>query len=75
MHRPPLRTASAEPATVTVAAAYEGAVTMTTKLDRALTCPQRAVRFSAYNGPVTSYPVPESTSSTSATPAAVEVGR
>jgi hypothetical protein len=53
MHHP-LRTASAEPATLTVAAAYEGAV-MTTNytLNRALTCPDEGVCFGAYNGPVT----------------------
>ena len=53
MHHP-LRTASAEPATLTVAAAYEGAV-MTTNytLYRALTCPDEGVRFGVCNGPVT----------------------
>jgi hypothetical protein len=51
-HRP-LRLASAEPATVTVAAAYEGAV-MTSELSNcALTCPDGGVRFGAYNGRVT----------------------
>ncbi|AWZ07709.1 hypothetical protein DRB96_10285 [Streptomyces sp. ICC1] len=52
MHRP-LRPASAEPATLTVAAAYEGAVTMKYTLNRALTCSGGPVRFGAYNGLVT----------------------
>ncbi|SEE59285.1 hypothetical protein SAMN04490357_7689 [Streptomyces misionensis] len=45
MHRP-LRLASAEPATVTVATAYEGAVNMTTQCSNpGLTCSDRGVRF------------------------------
>ncbi len=71
MHRP-LRPASAEPATVTVAAAYEGAV-MTTNytLSRPLTCSRRGVRFGAYNGPGTTIRVLPSTftSSSAAAPA------
>ncbi|MEU5163375.1 hypothetical protein AB0G74_27715 [Streptomyces sp. NPDC020875] len=41
MHRP-LRLASAEPATVTVPAAYEGAVPKTSEQNRALTCNYKA---------------------------------
>lgn len=50
-HRP-LRLASAEPATVTVATAYEGAVMTTKCLNPALTCPDEGVRFGGYNGRV-----------------------
>jgi hypothetical protein len=51
-HRP-LRLASAEPATVTVATAYEGAVLITSCSHNPMTCPDRGVRFVAYNGRVT----------------------
>lgn len=51
MHRP-LRPASAEPATVTVAAAYEGAVMTTNFSKTSLTCPDGGVRFGAYSGRV-----------------------
>lgn len=74
MHHPqhrPLRLASAEPATVTVATAYEGAV-MTTDCHKArLTCPDRGVRFGAYNGRVTT----TNDISATATAAAVAVAR
>ncbi len=51
-HRP-LRLASAEPATVTVATAYEGAVLITSCSHNPMTCPDEGVRFVAYNGRVT----------------------
>ncbi len=51
-HRP-LRLASAEPATVTVATAYEGAVLITSCSHNPMTCPDGGVRFVAYNGRVT----------------------
>lgn len=73
MHRP-LRPASVEPATVTVAATYEGAVMTTTyTLNRALTCPDGGVRFGAYNRLVTTN-APNNTTCTSA-PAAGAVAR
>lgn len=51
--RRPFRLASAEPATVTVATAYEGAVLTTDcTQNRLLTCPEQGVRFGGYNGPV-----------------------
>ncbi len=59
MHRP-LRPLAAQPATLTSAAAYEGAVTKTSKLNRALTCPDGGVRFFPYNERVTNNPAPES---------------
>ncbi|GAA5082802.1 hypothetical protein GCM10023336_77640 [Streptomyces similanensis] len=69
-HRP-RRLASAEPATVTVATAYEGAVMMTTKCpNHALTCPDGGVRFGGYNGRVMITPVSESSASTAAAVAA-----
>lgn len=47
MHRP-LRTASAEPATLTSAAAYQGAVTtMKYPPNRPLACPYRVFRASS----------------------------
>lgn len=52
MHRP-LRLSVAEPATVTVPAAYEGGVTSTSELNRGLSCANDGVRFSAYNARVT----------------------
>lgn len=69
MHHP-LRTASAEPATLTSAAAYEGAVMTTTyTLNRAVTCPDGGVRFGAYNGSVTTKIAPTNDSEpASATP-------
>lgn len=72
MHRP--RPASAEPATVTVAAAYEGAV-MTTNytLSRPLTCSEQGVRFGAYNGLVTTNALDSTTFTTA--PAAGAVAR
>lgn len=66
MHHPqhrPLRLASAEPATVTLAAAYEGAVMTTACFEARLTCPDGVVRFGAYNGRVTTKPASESTAS------------
>jgi hypothetical protein len=60
MHRP-LRHFAAQPATLTSTAAYEGAVTMTSKQKRALTCPDGGVRFFPYNERVMSSPMPEST--------------
>lgn len=68
MHRP-LRTASAEPATVTVPAAYEGAVTTNYALNRAVTCPDGGVRLGAYNGRVTT------TNDAASTQAAAAVAR
>jgi hypothetical protein len=47
------RPASAEPATLTVAAAYEGAVMTTDCSKPRLTCPDGGVRFGAYNRWVT----------------------
>ncbi|MFH8620126.1 hypothetical protein ACH4E8_34300 [Streptomyces sp. NPDC017979] len=46
MHRP-LRLASAEHATLTLAAAYEGAVTKTSKQKCALTCPAAPAQLAA----------------------------
>lgn len=74
MHRP-LRPASAEPATVTVAAAYEGAVTTTSKLNRAVSCANEGVRFAAYNGQVTSTPAPPRVLPALSAPAAPAVAR
>lgn len=69
MHRP-LRPASAEPATLTVAAAYEGAVLTTTcTLNRALTCSDGPVRFGEYNGLMTTTPVLPNTFTSSSTAA------
>jgi hypothetical protein len=47
------RPASAEHATLTVAAAYEGAVMTTDCSKTRLTCPDGGVRFGAYNRRVT----------------------
>ncbi len=73
MHHPPLdphRLASAEPATVTVATAYEGPVILTTKCSNpGLTCPDGGVRFGGYNGRVTT------TNNALSAPAAVAVAR
>lgn len=75
MHRP-LRPASAEHATVTLAAAYEGAVMMTAKcLNPALTCPDEGVRVGAYNAWVTSTPAPTRALPTLSAPAALAVTR
>lgn len=60
----PLRPASAEPATVTVAAAYEGAVMTTNCSKNALTCSDEGVRFGAYNGRVMTTPSTASTART-----------
>jgi hypothetical protein len=60
MHRP-LRYLAAQPATLTSAAAYEGAVTKTSEQNRALNCPDGGVRFFSHNERVTSNPAPEST--------------
>jgi hypothetical protein len=46
MHRP-LRPLAAQPATLTSAAAYEGAVTKTSKQNRALTCPAAPAALAA----------------------------
>lgn len=69
MHRP-LRPLAAQPATVTVAAAYEGAVTKTLMLNRAASCVNEGVRFGAYNARVTTTPTPASPSSALSVPAA-----
>lgn len=63
------RLASAEPATVTVAAAYEGAVMTTDCFEARLTCPDGGVRFGAYNGRVTT------TNDAASAPAAEAVAR
>lgn len=55
MHHP-LRLASAEPATLTSAAAYEGAVTRFSQFNRALSCANGRVRFGTYNARVTKTP-------------------
>lgn len=64
MHHPPLdphRTASAKPATVTVATAYEGAVIVITECSNpVLTCPDGGVRFGGYNGRVMTTNAPTS---------------
>ena len=53
MHHRPFRIASAEHATLMVAAAYEGAVTTDYTRNPAVTCTDEGVRFGAYNGRVT----------------------
>lgn len=68
MHRP-LRPASAEHATVTLAAAYEGAVMTTDCFEARLTCPDGGVRFGSYNGRVTA------TNDAASAPAAEAVAR
>lgn len=74
MHHPqlhPLRLASAEPATLMVAAAYEGAVMTTTQCPiPALTCSDGGVRFGGYNRRVMPTTAPETTASTAAATAA-----
>jgi hypothetical protein len=78
MHHPqhgPLRLASAEPATVTLATAYEGAVTKTSELNRAVSCANDGVRFGTYNAWVTSTPALASVFSALSAPAAPAVGR
>jgi hypothetical protein len=78
MHHPqhrPLRLASAEPATVTLAAAYEGAVTKTSELNRAVSCENEGVRFGTYNAWVTKTPAPPSVLHTPFAPAALAVAR
>lgn len=74
MHRP-LRPASAKPATVTVAAAYEGAVTKTSELNRAVSCANDGVRFGTYNAWVTSTPAPTRVFPALSAPAAPAVAR
>ncbi len=51
-HAPPPQTASAEPATLTSAAAYEGGVMKNSTPIGALTCPDGGVRFGAYTSAV-----------------------
>lgn len=78
MHHPqhrPLRLASAEPATVTLAAAYEGAVTKTSELNRAVSCENDGVRFGTYNARVTSNPAPTAVLPALPAPAAPAVTR
>lgn len=70
MHRP-LRPASAEPATVTSPAAYEGAVTTDRAEIPAVARPGSGVRLGAYNGRVTT----NATSTISTSAAAPAVGR
>lgn len=75
MHHPqhrPLWLASAEPATVTLATAYEGAVTKTSELNRTVSCENEGVRFGTYNAWVTKTPAPPHAPST---PAALAVAR
>jgi hypothetical protein len=69
------RLASAEPATLTVAAAYEGAVTKTLKLYRAVSCANDGVRLGAYNAWVTKTPAPPSALHAPSVPAALAVTR
>lgn len=68
MHRP-LRIASAEHATLMVAAAYEGAVTTDYPQNPAVTCADEGVRFGGYNGRVMT------TNDAASTPAAMVVAR
>ncbi|MEU2076636.1 hypothetical protein [Streptomyces sp. NPDC013489] len=72
-HRP--RTTSTQAATLTIRAAYEGAVTRTSARNSALTCPSRGVRFGAYNGGVTKTPVLQSTTTDLSTAAAKAVAK
>lgn len=73
-HRP-LRLASAEPATVTVATAYEGAVLITSCSHNPVTCPDGGVRCGAYNRRVMTTTAVETTASTTAAAAAKVVTR
>jgi hypothetical protein len=78
MHHPqhrPIRLASAEPATVTVSAAYEGAVTKTSELNRVVSCENDGVRFGTCNAWVTKTPAPPSALHTLSAPTALAVAR